>query len=121
MVRRTTFDSKKCSNWVPATILKVLGPVSYLVETDDRQIWKHHPDQLKPFEERTLSTESAGETEFPVIPHSESEDESTSTPHVSEFTAPNASDSVDTPSSGELQESTPRYPSSVRCPPDRFK
>ena len=108
-------------NWVPATILEVLGPVSYLIETDDRQIWKHHADQLKPFEEQTLSTESAGETEFPVIPHSESEDESTSTPHVSESTAPNASDGVNTPSSGEHQESTLHYPRCVRCPPDRFE
>ena len=27
-------------NWVPATILEVKGPVTYLVETDDKQVWK---------------------------------------------------------------------------------
>ena len=34
-------------DWVPGTIVQVLGPVTYLVETDDGQRWKRHTDQLK--------------------------------------------------------------------------
>ena len=34
-------------DWMPATIVKVLGPVTYLVETDHCQKWKRHADQIK--------------------------------------------------------------------------
>ena len=53
-------------DWVPATIVEVQGPVTYLVETDDRQIWKRHLYQLKVFQEGRQTTEFTSEnTEFP--------------------------------------------------------
>ena len=36
-------------DWVPATIVEKLGPVTYTVETRDQQYWKRHADQLKEF------------------------------------------------------------------------
>ena len=33
--------------WIPATIVERTGPVSYLVETGEHQLWKRHVDQLK--------------------------------------------------------------------------
>ena len=34
-------------DWIPATVIEVLGPVTYLVETDHGQKWKRHTDQIK--------------------------------------------------------------------------
>ena len=34
-------------DWIPATIVEVLGPVTYIVETESGQRWKRHADQLK--------------------------------------------------------------------------
>ena len=33
--------------WIPGTIVEVLGPVTYVVETETGQQWKRHADQLK--------------------------------------------------------------------------
>ena len=35
------------SSWVPATIVSKLGPLSYLIETDDSQVMRRHVDHLK--------------------------------------------------------------------------
>ena len=35
--------------WVPAVVVEQLGPVSYLVETADHQLWRRHQDHLKEF------------------------------------------------------------------------
>ena len=35
------------NDWVPAVIVERLGPVSYLVETADHQLWRRHLDHLK--------------------------------------------------------------------------
>ena len=32
--------------WVPSTIVEVLGPVTYIVETDGKQRWKQHADHI---------------------------------------------------------------------------
>ena len=34
-------------NWIPAVVVERLGPLSYLVETEDRELWRHHVDLLK--------------------------------------------------------------------------
>ena len=34
-------------DWIPATVIEVIGPVTYLVETDRGQKWKRHTDQIK--------------------------------------------------------------------------
>ena len=110
-------------NWIPATIVEVQGPVTYLVETDDRQVWKRHLDQLKEFHERRETTDLTSEnTEFPCIPHQEhTEPEELVEPNNVELdsnTENNIPDSlVETQASTTV---TPRYPSRNRQPPDRF-
>lgn len=32
--------------WVPAVIVVHLGPLTYLVKTTDRMLWKHHIDLI---------------------------------------------------------------------------
>ena len=34
-------------SWIPATVVEVLGPVTYIVETDEGNRWKRHADQIK--------------------------------------------------------------------------
>ena len=34
-------------NWIPAVVVERLGPLSYLVETEDRELWRRHVDLLK--------------------------------------------------------------------------
>ena len=33
-------------NWVTGTVVEVLGPVTYIMETEDGSRWKRHADQL---------------------------------------------------------------------------
>ena len=50
--------------WIPGTIVEVLGPVTYVVETETGQRWKRHADQLKDWLPRdspsTLDVDSEG-------------------------------------------------------------
>jgi len=34
-------------NWLPASVVDKLGPLSYLVKTPDEQLWRRHVDHLK--------------------------------------------------------------------------
>ena len=34
-------------DWIPATIVEIFGPVTYLVEIDCGQKWKRHANQIK--------------------------------------------------------------------------
>ena len=34
-------------DWLPATIVACLGPLSYLVQTTDNQVWRRHVDHVK--------------------------------------------------------------------------
>ena len=89
-------------NWIPATIVEVQGPVTYLVETEDGQIWKHHLDQLKEIQARRETTEfTSVDSEFPFVPPPESEE--TVDPDTAELelnTENNTQDDV-----AEMQES----------------
>lgn len=40
-------------DWIPATVVERTGPVSYLVETCEHQLWKRHVDQLKTLADST--------------------------------------------------------------------
>ena len=53
-------------DWVPATIVAQLGPLSYLVETQDKLVWRRHVDHVKL---RTVSPVS----QPPSAPEPESE------------------------------------------------
>ena len=108
-------------NYVPATILEVLGPVTYLVETDGREIWKRHLDQLKVFEQsspQVETTEQANDhSEFPTIPLMQEESDTNNTSDPPEIELESNGEEVQLP---DLPNRSSRYPSRVRLPPDRF-
>ena len=38
---------RDATKWVPGQVIKTSGPVSYVVETDSKEIWRRHVDQLR--------------------------------------------------------------------------
>ena len=63
-------------DWIPCTVVDVLGPVTYIVETDQRLRWKRHTDQLKdwivslPRPDPVEGPESASGSDSPCFPES---------------------------------------------------
>ena len=45
------------ADWVPAVVVERLGPLSYLVETSDKLLWKRHIDLLRELEVRNRDSE----------------------------------------------------------------
>ena len=110
------------ADWVPCTIVEVLGPVTYLVDTDQGQRWKRHADQLKTW----LPPLSAPSLEVDVEPDLSS-DLSSDLPEdpPNESAPPESTEESSTPSESPSSPSSelvaPRYPQRNRRPPDRFE
>ena len=91
--------------WVPAIVRKLLGPLTYLVEVEQRQHWRHHIDHLHPRDsEETNRTESTDDFGYP-----KPEAASTPTEPVEQDTMEHHSDTEDR-----------RYPVRERHPPARL-
>ena len=59
------------ADWVPCTIVEVLGPVTYLVDTDHGQRWKRHADQLKTWLPAPPASSPEADVEPELPPHAE--------------------------------------------------
>jgi transposase InsO family protein len=128
-------------DWLPATVTEVLGPVTYLVETDRGHRWKRHADQIKdwlsPAPRETQETENsnsdvvtdtfetASEVSGPVADPSTEDPADSSSPE--EPGAGTANGRAESP----IEESSPpetdhsstrlrRYPTRARQPPHRY-
>ena len=56
---------------MPATIVKELGPVSFMVQTSSGLLWKWHPDHIRACVEISApeaEPHGQGEEEFPALP-----------------------------------------------------
>ena len=106
--------------WIQGTIIERTGPVSYLVQVSDAQIWKRHIDHLREMGDSPQQPlqEPAAETDDMSDPR---EDEFPDTTPEQITTSERA-----TPSAGDVSTSiappTPsaaisRYPSRTRRPP----
>ena len=58
-------------NWLPATVVERLGPLSYLVETTDEQLWRRHVDHLKRRTDSQPEWEGNSSTVNPPVVHPE--------------------------------------------------
>ena len=108
-------------DWVPSTIVEVLGPVTYVVETEAGQRWKRHADQLKDWLSSVPATTSGSASEDildavsdseeapeePAVDPTDNADPEPTEPHVEE------------PETPEPLE--PRYPRRIRRPPNRYE
>ena len=55
-------------DWIPGTVVEVLGPVTYMVKTDEGHLWKRHADQLKSWVEPLPVTDSDPTLDIEVLP-----------------------------------------------------
>ena len=103
-------DFRYGRSWTAAVISKVLGPVTYLVETVDSCKWKRHTDQIKSLQKSlTALVQTQTEEFFPV------------TTTGSKETSKEDS-SGDTPADhADEDEPARRYPTRDRRPPDRYE
>ena len=114
-------------DWVPATIIERTGPVSYLVETTEHQLWKRHIDQLKALADSAVEgqghtyTDPPSDADFdvprpaPVVP---------TTPDGSIDSDPPEPELQDTfnlpPPPDPGNSSTSRYPQRIRAEPEYY-
>ena len=59
-------------NWIPGVIIERAGPLSYVAETEDKQIWRRHANQLKALGDG-VSLEVCTEDSEPTYPISASD------------------------------------------------
>ena len=48
------------AKWIPGVVIERLGPVTYLVDVNNDQIWKWHADQLKSIAEKPTDSPGSG-------------------------------------------------------------
>ena len=107
-------------DWVPSTIVEVLGPITYVVETEAGQRWKRHADQLKDWLPSVPATTSGSASEDILDAVSDSEEapeEPAVDPTDNADPAP-TEPHVEDPETPEPLE--PRYPRRIRRPPTRY-
>ena len=109
--------------WIPATVGKAVGPVSFMVQTTAGLVWKQHLDHIRTRMETSLvavepADEGGDEEPVPGTTSSTVVESDTSNPN----TAPTVEmESQEIGSSAELRPSVMRrYPSRDPHPLDRF-
>ena len=139
-------DYRSGTNWIPAVVVEILGPMTYIVETDTGQRWKRHLDQIKNWIPRAVvdstpeSMDKSSDAGFD-LPESPVDTPDTDSPTVTPE-APESSDDNGGPPPDETDEhnsaasepevdTTPtegtdsvvpgrRYPARIRRPPNYF-
>ena len=109
-------DFRHGRSWTAAVISKVLGPVTYLVETVDGCKWKRHTDQIKSLQKPLIALDQTQTEEFfPDVTV-------TTTPDPGSEQTSEEDSSGDT-SADHANEDEParRYPTRARRPPDRYE
>ena len=116
-------------DWLRGTIVRKLGPLSYLVELDDGRLWKRHIDHIKVLQKQKPSRPSVDEQCDPSLPVTTSCQEESSpelpsepepTPASATQAEPSSSPSGPTDSPTSLDSHTRRYPLRTRRSPDRY-
>ena len=98
--------------WIPGTILKQTGPLSFIVQVDHGLVWKRHVDHIH----HSVPQLSSPPSSIPI---------STNDCEDNPFISPSSLDN-ETPHTNDNQEQTHpptelrAYPSRNRHPPDRF-
>ena len=97
-------EFRNSNKWIPGTVLKKLGPVTYRVDVGEGRIWKRHIDHLG-MEPQPTTVDATNDTVLIQDNH-----------HYSETTEQSPPQSV-------IDSSAPqrvRYPQRVYHPPDRL-
>ena len=130
----------KGPDWIPATVtevIEVIGPVTYLVETDCGQRWKRHAGQIKDWlspapqvtqenenpnsEVDTDTFETASEVSNPGTTEDPADSSSPEKPRAGTPDNPETPTEETSPPETEPSSTLPRrYPTRARQPPHRY-
>ena len=119
-------DFRQGHSWTSAIISRVLGPVTYLVETVDGLKWKRHTDQIKSLLKPLIAPGSSDDSTdvspdpavtTPPAPPNESDVPHDETPQDDTH----EDDPPDDPPDDENPEPVRRYPVRDRRPPDGYE
>ena len=113
-------------DWIPATVTKVLGPVTYQVQSDNGQSQKRHIEQLKKFTEEVQSESTTATTtttsdvsDLPWVPSTEVDTRSEE--HVEQNDVElNGTEPLGSENENSPNGNVDRYPTRVRQPPSRY-
>ena len=114
-------DFRGSTKWIPGVVVQCTGPLTYMIQLDDKSLWKRHVDHLQSRMElqatsSTTSTDSSESSEPFFIPSTSPTELSSSSEETSQSST---EQNTDSPTS---QVSAPRRnPSRNRHPPQRFQ
>ena len=115
-------------DWVPAKVIARHGPLSYLLETSDQQVWKRHVDQvtavapspLQPFQPSSDTDDATWEPAGPALGAAETIP-ATEPAVITEHVEPSSAAQETTPASDTSQTGSRRYPARERHAPAFFR
>ena len=108
-------------NWIPGVIIERAGPLSYVIQTEDKQTWRRHVDQLKALGDG-VAIEANIEDSDVIYPPSTSVAVQENIEAAEPVNTEAETDPSDTSqlSAGESRAPRSRYPTRTRNPPDRL-
>ena len=105
-------------SWIPAQVMKSAGPLSFIIQLENRHQVKRHQDHIRP---QLVSSEQSSSD---ILPDSNLKTESFPLTSESQPDASPPAHIVTEPpsqSSDSMSEQTQRYPQRLRKAPDRFQ
>jgi len=119
-------------DWIPASVVARLGPLSYLLETESKQLWRRHVDHVKarttsPVQPQSDREDSAWSDVGASPPHSEIASETVQPTVVSSTPATQQTDSPENDSqtapggNNSTRTDTRQYPRREHRAPDYFR
>ena len=114
-------------NWIPGVVVERAGPLSYVIKTEEKQLWRWHVDQLKALGDGIsleASTEDSEQdyptsTTVPVEEHTEMNG-NIEIAETADTAAETDSSNTSQLSVGESLVPMSRYPTHNRKPPNRL-
>ena len=101
--------------WIVGIVKQKSGPHSYVVETEDKKMWKRHVDHLKALGDAAATTSNDGELEIDTYVHFPTPTDN------AESAESEDGEAVDSPEQNVNEAPTaPRYPTRNRKAPERL-
>ena len=122
-------DFRGSTKWVPGVVLQCTGPLTYMIQLDDKSLWKRHVDHLQshvetqPNPSTLTATDDSESSDSPFIPITPSTEPSLTSDETSQSTT-EQSQPVEQQNTNSQTSQVPaprRNPSRNRHPPKRFQ
>ena len=122
-------DFRGSTKWVPGVVVQCTGPLTYMIQLDDKSLWKRHVDHLQsrvetqPNPSTLTATDDSESSDSPFIPIIPSTEPSLTSDETSQSTT-EQSQPVEQQNTNSQTSQVPaprRNPSRNRHPPKRFQ